>query len=61
MIKEHATYICDACGKEIKTQLFDCDLVKVEYDVFRSNGWNEWREHQEKHFHKRCFRKGVKL
>lgn len=42
-------------------RLFDCDLVKVEYDVFRSNGWNEWREHQEKHFHKRCFRKGVKL
>lgn len=53
-VTQEAVYICDACGKEIDNSPYALELVTMEYNVLKGNGWNEWAEHREKHLHKKC-------
>lgn len=49
-------YICDICGQEISTDIFIGynELVTLEYEALRANGWNEWGLPRVKHVHKKC-------
>ena len=54
-------YICDICGKEIPTGLYQTQLVILTYETISSNGWNETTQYHEKHAHKKCLAKAIDL
>lgn len=53
-VTQEAVYVCDICGREIDNSPYSLELVTLNFDVLRANGWNEWSEHREKHVHKQC-------